>query len=429
MTQNETTQANSGGLLQTLGPGILVAATGVGAGDLAGGALAGRNLGTGVLWIVLVGAALRFVLCEGLARWQLRSGLTVPDGATECFGNWFRIGFLCYLAVWCFCIGGMLMSACGVAAHALIPLGTADTGRITWGIGHSLAAVALVLIGGFAWFERIMTVCIGIMFFTVIIAAIGCVDSLPAVATGLLVPKIPFGQPRGVEWSLTLLAGVGGTVTMLCYGYWIREKGRLDSTALRACRVDLATGYLMTAVFGIGMVILGAALVSGEDTARGVNLIVGLSTRISERLGGTAGTVAGWMFRVGAWGAVFSSLLGVWQSIPLLLLDVYDGRSSASSIVDPGRNRKAVCLLILLATIPAVNLLYSLSTVQLVAGVSGAVFLPIFALTLLAFGWKQMAGFRNGRLAVLALWFCLLLFAGYLILRLYDAVMWLTAVM
>ena len=43
-------------LLAVIGPGILVAATGVGAGDLATGALAGGKLGVAVLWAVLIGA-------------------------------------------------------------------------------------------------------------------------------------------------------------------------------------------------------------------------------------------------------------------------------------------------------------------------------------------------------------------------------------
>ena len=42
-----------------LGPGLLVAATGVGAGDLATAAFTGSHLGPAVLWAVLVGAALK----------------------------------------------------------------------------------------------------------------------------------------------------------------------------------------------------------------------------------------------------------------------------------------------------------------------------------------------------------------------------------
>ena len=56
-----------------LGPGFVVAATGVGAGDLIAASVAGRRYGLAVLWIVVVGAALKWVLNDGVARWQLRA--------------------------------------------------------------------------------------------------------------------------------------------------------------------------------------------------------------------------------------------------------------------------------------------------------------------------------------------------------------------
>ena len=43
------------GFLIVIGPGLLVAATGVGAGDLATASFTGSQLGTAVLWAVLVG--------------------------------------------------------------------------------------------------------------------------------------------------------------------------------------------------------------------------------------------------------------------------------------------------------------------------------------------------------------------------------------
>ena len=55
-------------LLLIIGPGLLVAATGVGAGDLATGAFTGNQLGVAVLWAVVLGAVLKFVVNEGLAR-------------------------------------------------------------------------------------------------------------------------------------------------------------------------------------------------------------------------------------------------------------------------------------------------------------------------------------------------------------------------
>ena len=60
-------------LFVMIGPGLLVAATGVGAGDLATASFAGSLLGNGILWAVVLGAFLKYVVNEGLARWQLRS--------------------------------------------------------------------------------------------------------------------------------------------------------------------------------------------------------------------------------------------------------------------------------------------------------------------------------------------------------------------
>ena len=59
------------GLIALAGPGLLLAATGVGGGDLATASIAGSLLGPAILWAVIVGAFLKFVVTEGLARWQL----------------------------------------------------------------------------------------------------------------------------------------------------------------------------------------------------------------------------------------------------------------------------------------------------------------------------------------------------------------------
>ncbi len=57
-----------------IGPGLLVAATGVGAGDLAAASFSGAQLGVAILWAVVLGAFFKFVLNEGLTRWQLDTG-------------------------------------------------------------------------------------------------------------------------------------------------------------------------------------------------------------------------------------------------------------------------------------------------------------------------------------------------------------------
>ena len=85
------------GLLAVIGPGILVAATGVGAADLATASFTGIKLGVAILWAAVVGAFLKFVLNEGLARWQMATGDTLLEGCFRHMGRPFQVLFLIYL--------------------------------------------------------------------------------------------------------------------------------------------------------------------------------------------------------------------------------------------------------------------------------------------------------------------------------------------
>ena len=137
-----------------IGPGILVAATGVGAGDLLTASLAGSKVGLAILWAALVGALLKWTLNEGIARWQMATETTLLEGWVTRLGSWIQWVFLTYFFVWTLMVGGALVNACGVAGAGLLPLGDANTSKIIWGIVHSLAGLALVRLGGFALFEE-----------------------------------------------------------------------------------------------------------------------------------------------------------------------------------------------------------------------------------------------------------------------------------
>src|SRR5690606_29980654 len=141
-------------------------------------------------------------------------------------------------------------------------------------------------------FERIMQVCIGIMFVTVISTAVLLWPGTAEVLRGMLVPSIPDFDGEGLTWTIALIGGVGGTLTVMCYGYWLREEGRTRPEDLRVCRIDLGTGYLMTALFGMAMIIIGSTI---EVRGEGTELLVTLSDRLVEALG-PAGK---WFFLVG----------------------------------------------------------------------------------------------------------------------------------
>lgn len=368
-----------GRFLVWVGPGLLVAATGVGAGDLATAAFTGNALGTAVLWAVVVGAAVKYVLNEGLARWQLATGETLLEGALGRVPAAVRWAFLAYFLVWSFLVAAALMSACGATFHAVVPAtGTAAGDKLLYGALHGVAGVVLVRLGGFRLFERVMGGAIGLMFVTVVATAVWVAPDWGAVARGLLVPRVP-DVPGGAGWTAALMGGVGGTLTVLCYGYWIREAGRTGPEDLPVSRLDLGLGYAMTAVFGVAMVVVGSTV---EVTGRGAGLVVALA----DRLEATLGTAGRWTFLAGAWAAVASSLLGVWQSVPYLFADQWRllGRTEAARTraVDTAA-RPYRLFLYALATLPLVGVAHSFAATQRLYAVTGAAFMPLLALTLL----------------------------------------------
>lgn len=412
--------------LALIGPGLLVAATGVGAGDLATGALAGARLGTAVLWAVIVGAGIKFVLNEGLARWQLATDSTVIEGTRKHFGRAAVIAFFAYLCLWSFFVGAALMSACGIAAHAIAPLSeNASTSKQIYGLIHSALAAVLVTIGGYRLFEKAMRICIGVMFVTVIVAAIAVKPDWGGVFSGLLIPQIPDLTGKGLKWTIGLMGGVGGTVTVLCYGYWIREEGRRGLGEVKACRVDLLTGYSVTAIFGVCMVILGSKL-SIDQGAKGATLIAALGDNLRDAISGDLGTTAKIAFLLGAWGAIASSMLGVWQSVPYLFADSWrlirgeaktektPDADTDSSSQNPARHPIYRSSLVAIATIPAIGLFTKFETIQLAYAVVGAAFMPLLALALVILnGRAKMIGeaAKNSKLTSGVLIAILLFFA------------------
>ncbi|MBC8228913.1 Nramp family divalent metal transporter, partial [bacterium] len=171
---------------------MLLASTGVGAGDLATAAFTGNKLGLAILWAVLLGAFLKFVLNEGLTRWQLVTGQTLLEGAVHRLGRPVQYIFMPYLLLWSFFVGSALMSACGVAMHAIVPVfSDATQGKIVFGIAHSLLGLLLVHFGGFPLFEKVMSATIAMMFVTVLLTASLICEDWGVVVQGLFIPRIP----------------------------------------------------------------------------------------------------------------------------------------------------------------------------------------------------------------------------------------------
>lgn len=397
-----------------IGPGIVVAATGVGAGDLVATLIAGSAYGYTLMWAAIVGCLVKISLAEATGRWHLATGRTMFDGWRS-LGRWTTVYFGAYIVIWGFVYGATAMSSTALPLAALFP--ATPGGLKTYAVAAGLIGLVLVWFNRYHRFEKLMTVLIGIKFLIVVYVAVRVAPDLPAALAGL-VPVVPDGS---VFYTLGLIGGVGGTITMAAYGYWVNAKGWTDASWMRVMRLDNRVAYLTTGVFVVAMLIVGAELLhaSGIALASGDKGLVDLSGILEDRFG----VVTAKLFLVGFCATSFSALVGVWHGVSLLFADFVErlrsGHAARAEQIASGSRERSVPFraYLLWLTFPPIGLLWLNQPFGLVVvyGVLGAFFMPFLAVTLMWLlnsartprAWRN-GPLSNGMLALGALLFLVL---------------------
>ena len=392
-----------------IGPGIVLAAAGVGAGDIVANGTAGASYGLILIWAILLGAFIKFVLNEGMARYQIATKKTFLQGINE-RSKFLTLYFIVYLAVWSFIVGGALLSSIGVATKAMIP----GFSTIFFGIINAIIVLAIILFGKYKVFEKIMKIFALLMFLGFLISAIAVFPGFLAIIKGFI-PLIPVQTTfwKGLFDTLAVIGGVGATVTIMAYSYWIREKNWIDKKLKTTIRIDLAIGYIITAIFGISVMIVAAAVLHPQGIAlKGSDGILMLANSLTTALG-PAGF---WIFIIGFYSAIISSLFSFYQAIPYLFAD-----SVALFIKKPFKSHKQLTKswlykgYMLYNVFPPMILLWLEKPISLVKSytVLGAFFMPFMALMLLMINnRKEMKDLKNKLITNIFLVGVLLLFAA-----------------
>lgn len=396
-----------------IGPGIVVAATGVGAGDLVATLIAGSNFGYTLLWAAVIGCVVKISLAEAAGRWHLATGRTLFDGWAS-LGRWTTWFFVVYVVIWGYVYGAAAMSSSGLPLQALFP----DVMELKWwGILTGVVGLVFVWFNKYAVFERVMTVLVGIMFVVTVYLAVRVTPHLGDAFAGLL-PVLP-DEEDSILNTLGLIGGVGGTITLAAYGYWVNAKGWTDAGWMKVMRLDNRVAYITTGVFVVAMLFVGAELLHSANVAiaSGDKGLVQLSDILAEEYGSATAK----LFLVGFFATSFTSLIGVWHGVSLMFADfveryrkervgaggkaLTDGKALSGEEVASGAREKSVPFraYLLWLTFPPMILLFQGQPFRLIIiyGVLGAAFMPFLALTLvwLLNSHRTPREWRNGWLS------------------------------
>ncbi|MER5441743.1 Nramp family divalent metal transporter [Streptomyces sp. NPDC002790] len=409
-----------------IGPGIVVAATGVGAGDLVATLIAGSNFGYTLLWAAVLGCLVKISLAEAAGRWHLATGRTLFDGWAS-LGKWTTYFFVIYAVIWGFVYGAAAMSSSGLPLQALFPdVFPADWSIKPWAILSGVVGLVFVWLNKYSVFEKVMTVLVGVMFVVTVYLAIRVTPNLGAAFAGLL-PVLP-DEKDSILNTLGLIGGVGGTITLAAYGYWVNAKGWTNTSWMKVMRLDNRVAYITTGIFVVAMLFVGAELLHASHTAiaEGDKGLVDLSTILAAQYG----TATAKMFLIGFFATSFTSLIGVWHGVSLMFADfveryrlsrVVTGEEVARGDREKGWPFRAFLLWM---TFPPIVLLFQGQPFRLVIiyGVLGAAFMPFLALTLvwLLNSSRTPASWRNGWLSNSMLTVSGLLFVVLCVKQIWD---------
>jgi len=382
-----------GRALRRIGPGMVLAASIVGSGELIATTTLGAQVGFAALWIILVSCAIKPVVQGELGRYTIATGHTGLEGFNRVPGPRLRVGWL----VWAWAamvsltllqVGGMYGGVAQVL-HLLVPPVSVNV----W-VGVLFALTVSVLVGGgYERIEKLALVKVGFFSLLTICAAAVLLRRPHAVATQDLIDGLSLHLPAaGLATAMAVfgITGVGAT-ELVQYPYWCVEKGyarfagpRDGSAAwvarargwIRVMHLDITCSLVIYTLATIAFYLLGAGVLNRMGVVPAERDTIQVLSRLYTQ---TLGEWALLFFYAGAvitlYGTIFASTAAHSRLMAdaVRLAGVYHRDDAAS------RKRWRTRFLILLSVVPVVYYWFIEAPVQMVlaGGLAQAAMLPL----------------------------------------------------
>jgi Mn2+/Fe2+ NRAMP family transporter len=211
-------------LKRVIGPGVILAAAGIGSGEYVLWPYISQQVGLGFLWAALFGSIMMFFIATECVRYTLATGETAITGFTRLWKPWW-IGFIIMAIVPNFWPG----YATGVGTLITFIFGGGNVILITI---LALLAIALSLTLSpvvYQFLEKAQSIMMALMLLFIILATF-VIFNISASAWGDFIQgfgsigKIPGGIPFSVLAGAVAFAGAGGLGVVVVSNY-VRDKG------------------------------------------------------------------------------------------------------------------------------------------------------------------------------------------------------------
>ena len=273
-----------------LGPGLLLAATSIGASHLVFAPRAGASFEYKLLWLVLLAHLFKYHAFEFGPRYAAATGQSLIAGYMRLPGprGW---------ALWIFLFGtisqgiAVLAGVVGIAAAVLHTF----VGRMPFAFYAAvviLTVLAFLLFGGYRWLDFLNKIMMTVLF-TATVTVFVPVFPAPKVFVNFVVPSVPIG-------SIALVAAILGWMptgidVSIWHSLWTLQKHpELASVQtpdrrraiLRFALADMRIGYVLSFVVAAVFLLLAAMfLYNTESKIEGVGFSKSLADLYVDRIG------------------------------------------------------------------------------------------------------------------------------------------------
>lgn len=335
-------------ILSMIGPGIVWAGLAIGGGELVLIPRVGSVYGMMFLWMPLLAIAIKYFMLNEIGRWSIVTGTSIFDGLAMIPGpgkwlSWILLFVSLYLGA--VHIGG-LVAMVGIIFHTIVQVFT----PFTWSIVIMLSFVALSWTNRYSLLERVLIVFVGLLTVSAVLIgfaffpplkdlAEGFAFQIPSVTPDWAVANYKISKTPMVE-ILPAMAFAGcGALNSLWYSDWALSKGfgmgkyfdGLENTAVKyddLKHLDRPTvirikGWLrvmfhdclwganfLTLLVTFSYVILAITILHPIKEAPGGMKFI---TTLSQTFTKTLGPWAHWLYLIGAFGVVYSTMATIYD--------------------------------------------------------------------------------------------------------------------
>jgi len=291
------------GYVKSFGPGIVVALSWVGTGDLVDNSVAGANYGYALLWVLPLSLVFRFLFVNSLGKYPLYNRQRDPSlvrgfaRTHPAFGWLMMISFVIYTHI----LMAFTLSGVGVALEGLF----GGPSRFVWTLVGAASVFLVTFKGVYRLIEQLFKVILAVMVASFVLAI-----ALVGIDWGELVQGFAFDLPAQsglFDSSLvasSLVLATLGSMANLFYPQFLREKGWTTPAHRRVQQYDLLFGTFIVMFLGVAIWAVGAEVIHGDGSG------IEDPSDIADALGTAIGPIGPYLFYLGLLGAAWTTVTG-----------------------------------------------------------------------------------------------------------------------